>query len=320
MIAVDSIIDSRERKELAEAFAERRWALAPPAPSQGRFRALFSAWEIDAVCRFVPLAGVEDFRLHFHGMRVKDSAYRDAQGRVAPALVRDLVASGVSLNMSRIENYSNAVLALSRILEAELRAPIQINFYHTPQQGQGLGSHIDDHDVLVLQLQGQKQWQLDGAGVQRTLILNAGDWLYLPRGIRHDVRNCGLIPSAHFTVGFHRERKPSAFRAFAAQIAAGEVPDRDALEAADADTVFEWRGQTVTVTASENTLQLDLAYRRSPLRLYSELEPIVERMAQAARFRPRDLGFEDIDAVASLGRFLACGGFLSLAALPVPSP
>ena len=107
------------------------------------------------------------------------------------------------------------MLRLSRFLEAELGCPVQVNLYQTPGGGQGLGSHLDKHDVLVLQLEGEKEWQisapesiglptrsLEGGG-ERTAILRAGDWLYLPRGVRHEVRNCGSEPSAHFTIGFH---------------------------------------------------------------------------------------------------------------------
>ena len=117
-----------------------------------------------------------------------------------------------------MEHYSNAVLCLSRFLEAELRSPVQVNLYQTPAGGQGLGSHLDDHDVLVLQLEGEKEWQIsapESASIStlsppaaeseggQTAVLRAGDWLYLPRGVRHEAHNSGPEPSAHLTIGFH---------------------------------------------------------------------------------------------------------------------
>jgi len=156
--------------------------------------------------------------MHFHGMPVSGPAYRDSTGRVAHAAVRELLEAGASLNIVRLEHYSNAVLRLSRVLEAELRCPAQVNLYQTPAGGQGLGSHVDDHDVLVLQLQGEKQWQISTpesvalatpqpssgeSAAERSITMRAGDWLFLPRGIRHEVRNSGPVRSVHLTVGFH---------------------------------------------------------------------------------------------------------------------
>jgi hypothetical protein len=329
MIEAESIIDAEERKKLAHYFAVRRWWLAAGA-APGRFRSLLSAWEIDAISRFVPHIGSTAFRLHFHGARVLESAYRDADGRVAHRVVGELLESGAALSIDHMENYSNAVLRFSRILETELDCPIQVNLYHTPARAQGLGRHRDEHDVLVLQLYGEKHWQLvdtdgigssgssaaaDGNGACETpVILRAGDWLYLPRGICHEVRNRGVEPSAHFTIGLHREQRRSAFRAFAAPIAASEIPDRSELEATHADTIFSWRAAAVPVTTTGGALAVHLDYRRKPLALYAELAPLVERMKRAARFRPRDLGVEDIGSAALLARFLAGVGVLALPA------
>src|SRR6185369_1841984 len=193
-------IRGEEWKEWARCLAAKRWVVAT-GDERGRFRSLFSGWEIEAICRFVPLPETHAIRMHFHGIAVSGPAYRDSTGRVAPAAVRRLFEAGASLNIARMEHYSNTVLCLSRLLEAELRAPVQVNLYRTPAGGQGLGSHVDDHDVVVVQLEGEKQWQIcapDGAGLSavataaaestdaHTATLLAGDWLYLPRGIRHE--------------------------------------------------------------------------------------------------------------------------------------
>lgn len=361
-------------------FAAKRWCLAAVSERE-RFRGLLSGWEIDAICRFVPLPDTGAIRMHFHGMPVIRPAYRDSTGRVAHAAVRQLLEAGASLNIARVEHYSNAVLRLSRVLEAELRCPVQVNLYQTPAGGQGLGSHLDDHDVLVLQLEGEKQWRIsapeyvgrsapptsysESAGEQ-TATLQAGDWLYLPRGIRHEVRNSGSDPSAHLTVGFHPltwgaileralvkaraesrllneplgadaervaaespadllrellsvidvqaevDRHRRVFRAIGEPIPAAGVPDRGALDAADADTFFAWRTGAVSLTRTAHGLELDLPYRRAPLVLYLDVEPVIERMSHVSGFCPRDLGVEDLEAATLLARFLAGAGVLAL--------
>ena len=131
MIEAKSIIHGEEWNELARCFAAKRCFIATGG-ERGRFRALLSGWETDAICRFVPLPDTAAFRMHFHGMPVSGPAYRDSTGRVAHAAVRELLEAGASLNIIRMEHYSNAVLCLSRFLEAELRCPVQVNLYQTP--------------------------------------------------------------------------------------------------------------------------------------------------------------------------------------------
>jgi hypothetical protein len=92
------------------------------------------------------------------------------------------------------------LLAFARALEAAVQAPVQINYYATPGEAQGLGAHTDPHDVLVCQLHGRKTWDVAGLG---TLTLGPGDWLFVPRGTRHDVRNLHSEPTAHLAIGFH---------------------------------------------------------------------------------------------------------------------
>jgi hypothetical protein len=231
---------------------------------------------------------------------------------------------------------------------------------------------------LVLQLEGDKEWQISAPesaglstrsgenGAERTAILRAGDWLYLPRGVRHEVRNSGPEPSVHFTIGFHPltwgaileralvkaraesrllnepvdadlerlgtespadrlrelfsfvdvraevDRHRRVFRALGEPIRVTEVPYRGALDAADADTFFAWRTGVVSLTRTTNGLELDLSYRRAPLVLYLDVEPVIKRMSHVSGFCPRDLGVEDLEAATLLARFLAGAGVLAL--------
>lgn len=380
MIEAESIIHGDAWKDILRCVAAKQWCVATAGEPE-RFRALVSQWEIDAICRLVPLPDANAIRMHFHGMPVSGPAYRDATGRVAHAAVRHLLEAGASLNIARVEHYSNAVLRLSRVLEAELRCPVQVNLYQTPAGGQGLGTHVDGHDLLVLQLEGEKQWRFAApengalsapplshpASVgEQCATLRAGDWLYLPRGIRHEVRNSNSAPSVHLTIGFHpltwgaileggvmkaraasrllneplgsdRERAGTEcpadvlrellsfvdvqaevdrhrrnFRAIGEAIPDADVPPRGALDASDADTVFAWRTGAVSLTRTATGVELNLPYRRAPLVVYLDVEPLLERMSQVSRFCPRDLGVEDLETATLLARFLAGAGVLSL--------
>jgi len=78
--------------------------------------------------------------------------------------------------------------------------------------------HYDDHDLIVVQLRGQKRWYLSGAPSELpntwtskpaeslrldpsvTVDLSPGDRLYLPRGTLHSVDSDG--ESLHLSIGF----------------------------------------------------------------------------------------------------------------------
>jgi hypothetical protein len=125
--------------------------------------------------------------------------------------------------MDGVEQYVRTIGTLARSLEVELNFPTQVNTYITPPRSTGLVPHYDDHDVLILQIQGSKTWHLyvgadmaprdiqrdkDKAVVLERLPaptdvhLEAGDVLYVPRGRVHAAETHSE-PSIHLTVGIH---------------------------------------------------------------------------------------------------------------------
>jgi ribosomal protein L16 Arg81 hydroxylase len=149
--------------------------------------------------------------------------YRLADGGLDVAAVRNDFADGYTIVLDGVEQYVRPVGTLSRALEVELNFATQVNAYVTPPQSTGLVPHYDDHDVLILQLQGSKIWHLYvGADrrpreIQRDgdkavdleslptptdLSLQAGDVLYVPRGRVH-AAEANAEQSIHLTVGIH---------------------------------------------------------------------------------------------------------------------
>jgi hypothetical protein len=112
--------------------------------------------------------------------------------------------------------------ALSQAIEVELGFETQVNAYITPPNSQGFLPHYDDHDVLILQIEGAKTWHVydslpvvpthelrlrdlfakDDLPAPSDVILEAGDVLYLPRGRVHAAK-ATLEPSIHLTLGIH---------------------------------------------------------------------------------------------------------------------
>jgi ribosomal protein L16 Arg81 hydroxylase len=173
---------------------------------------------------------LELFRHEPSGMRLvrgqdKKGAdnYRLADGSLDVAGVRSDFAEGYTIVMDGIEQYVRTIGTLARSLEVELNFPTQVNAYITPPHSSGLVPHYDDHDVVVLQIQGSKCWQLyvgadrPARDIQRDtenavaleslptpteLRLEAGDVLYVPRGRVHAAQT-NAEPSVHLTVGIH---------------------------------------------------------------------------------------------------------------------
>ncbi len=367
-----SLIGLEEWKEFVRAF-EAMQTFTQASVDRRRFEPLWADWEFDAVCRFVPLPNLDDFRLIRDGKHLPSATYRDRTGMVNPEAARQLFTRGVSVVMVSVETYSDRLLAVCRSLETALRCPVQVNLYATPGSAQGLRKHVDRHDVLVLQLRGEKTWDIYPPGYSdnaqsaeirpRTVVLRSGSWLYVPKGIWHEVRNDGPEPSVHLTIGFHpltwlevfqaaldearltepalRERiahgtaieestdrlqqrmsalLPHVNPAAQAQSYFSQFPQlartvprvtpRAKIEAAHEETRFTWPAGDVNVDSTGGNLFLNRSYRRFPLQLRTELEPLVRQMMAAGSFRSCDLGSDG--RLLPLCRLLANAGMLAL--------
>jgi ribosomal protein L16 Arg81 hydroxylase len=147
--------------------------------------------------------------------------YRLADGSLDTARVHSDFADGFTVVLDNVERYVRTLAALSHSIEVELNYPTKVNAYITPPGSQGFVPHYDEHDVLILQIEGSKVWHLyDGADVspaamqRRKMVadaalpsptdlpLAAGDVLYLPRGRVHAAEATSRT-SVHLTVGIH---------------------------------------------------------------------------------------------------------------------
>lgn len=107
-----------------------------------------------------------------------------------------------------------------RALEPVFSAAIQTNIYLTPPGARGFRTHYDNHDVFVLQVSGTKSWRLydepagkpfRGEGFEpdkyevgepkEEFVLEAGDTVYIPRGLMHDAESHPDEASLHITLG-----------------------------------------------------------------------------------------------------------------------
>lgn len=155
-------------------------------------------------------------------------SYRIQDAGLDVARIHDDFAAGYTIVLDRVERHVRTVAALAQSIEVELNFPVQVNAYISPPGSQGLVAHYDDHDVVIVQIQGSKIWHVyEGADIapramQRDIdsavaiaglpapidvTVEAGDVLYLPRGKVHEAETMSE-PSIHLTVGVHA---PTAF-------------------------------------------------------------------------------------------------------------
>ncbi|MGW1196292.1 cupin domain-containing protein [Streptomyces sp. NPDC002536] len=225
MTAISSAVRSLGGSFPAEAFGRtyRLW------PHIGDFSDLFT-WddlnEIIARHRLEP----PRLRLFNDGHQVPPHAYthpvvskrHTVWHRVEPDNLHRRLKDGASLVLDAVDALHPGVEDLATALERRFRTDVQVNLYASWTSKEGFGIHWDDHDVVVLQLEGAKRWKIYGAtridplridveapkpptGAPVTdVVLRAGDMLYLPRGWWHAVAategrslhlTCGLKPT-----------------------------------------------------------------------------------------------------------------------------
>ncbi|MDH3205682.1 MAG: cupin domain-containing protein [Gemmatimonadota bacterium] len=143
--------------------------------------------------------------------------WRDSM--VDPVQVARLFASGSTVIFGSLHDRHEGMRRLSAGLARQAFARTQTNIYLTPPDSQGFKPHWDTHDVLVLQVEGSKRWRIYGGGpetplkdqkfdpeqhepgaVEAEFTLEAGEVLYIPRGIMHAAVTTDTV-SLHITLG-----------------------------------------------------------------------------------------------------------------------
>ncbi|MFJ9868441.1 cupin domain-containing protein [Streptomyces sp. NPDC101165] len=139
--------------------------------------------------------------------------------RLHPAELHARLTDGASLVIDAVDKLHPPVTRAAMELEQWLRTGVQTNLYASWTAREGFGVHWDDHDVVVIQIDGAKRWKLYGP--TRTapmykdtdepepppkepvseLVLRPGDVLYLPRGWWHSVAASEGEHSLHLTFG-----------------------------------------------------------------------------------------------------------------------
>ena len=203
-----------------EEFAEKHYERGCVHVSRnipGFYGEVFSLAELERVIYGVPIAAA-DVRLCKDGAHVRSESFRK-QDTIDADRVSALFARGCSVVFEAMQRYCEPLATLCREMETFFRHRVNANIYLTPAKCQGFAVHYDTHDTCILQIEGTKEWRLYGTPLElpldsqlwkkeplgepvRTILLEPGDFLYVPRGELHE---CSATDdySLHATVGLH---------------------------------------------------------------------------------------------------------------------
>ena len=271
----------------ADRFLAEHWERRPlvvPRAEEGRFDDLLSVRDVERSITETAIR-LPGFRLVKAGATLAGYA-SDVSWRPLPftgvADVRRVLAEferGATIVLQGLHHSWLPLARYCRHLEAYLGHPAQANAYFTPRGSQGLPVHHDTHEVLSLQVAGEKRWLVYEPALELPLktqrykselgapgepvldvTLRAGDTLYLPRGWLHQALTSGT-DSLHITVGVN--------------VRTWLDEARMALEASADDVAFR-RGVDGGAAPALSPLDAEDAERRSRKRLVRSRRPILD--------------------------------------------
>jgi lysine-specific demethylase/histidyl-hydroxylase NO66 len=219
-----------------EEFAATYWSvrplLSPAATLPADFADLLDA---DAVDELLSTRGLRTpfLRLASEGNVLGAGRFTRSGGlgagiadQVADDKVLAEFEAGATLVLQGLHRTWPPLIEFAQQLSTDLGHPVQVNAYVTPASNRGFDPHYDVHDVLVLQVAGEKRWTIHEPVHEHPLadqpwtdhreavaaqarqpavidaVLRPGDALYLPRGWLHSAEALGET-TIHLTVGMH---------------------------------------------------------------------------------------------------------------------
>jgi hypothetical protein len=133
-----------------------------------------------------------------------------------------LIRSGCTIVLDSFDTFDPTMEVTCRALQWWSRELVQVNTYLTTNDAAGFDLHWDDHDVMIVQLGGEKLWEVRGASRAVPMYRDAepnsepsndivwsgtmrpGDVMHIPRGYWHQATRTdkGDGYSLHITFGF----------------------------------------------------------------------------------------------------------------------
>lgn len=175
--------------------------------------------------------------------------YENADGSLNLNQLYVAYANGYTLVINEMERFWKPLRTLCQNVTAHMSHHTMGNMYLTPKNGKALLPHYDTHDVYVLQVHGKKHWRIYDMPMETPLLnshqpifqreqlrnpqeitLNAGDLMYMPRGLPHEAYTTDES-SLHITIGVYPAQWLDLIQKSIQQLANSEPALRKALPA-----------------------------------------------------------------------------------------
>lgn len=203
-----------------------------------------------------------------------DVFYRPLVSAIAQSL-----DSGSTLVLDSLHEMSPRVEQLCNLVEQLVHEQVQANLYVClASDTYGFDVHWDDHDVIIVQVEGQKKWSVfegngykDSQGQEKGVageliwqeVLQKGDILYLPKGTWHLAEPQG--ETLHLTLGFTNRTGTDVLKWFHSQMAKKAFLLEDFPKFAEGPDMHRWQ-QDFKCLLSEALSQSDVQAYRQTLR------------------------------------------------------
>jgi Cupin superfamily protein len=200
--------------EFLEVFrARERLHIAASNPT--RAETLLSWRDIDAL---LSEHGLESVTLMRDGIQLPRSFYTFNEGkRLNVRALHELLPQGISIIVDGVHRSVPQISQLAAGVEREMRIRTHVNAYMSFSKGGAFKPHWDVHDVLVVQVHGNKRWRVwdvevphpvemadrlnvDARAPDQEVEMAPGDVLFIPRGEPHSAA-VSTKHSVHLTIG-----------------------------------------------------------------------------------------------------------------------
>lgn len=235
---------------------------------------------------------------------------------------------GATILVQMAQRYWPPLARLCATIEDELRSPVDATLICTPAGSQAFGRHFDRLHSLVIQLSGRKQWRLFGMAQQNpvqdlpplpfetatatrdrlsrwnvaerseegpstSFTLEAGDFLYIPRGQYHEVWTEDEA-SAHVTLAVRPVTYVDLIAAALSRFAEADPAVRAALPVPAQGRDEAAIKSTAGILLAEFARSLDVSYA------LADLDAAHDAVLNSATFREGDFRETEISALSEL--------------------
>jgi JmjC domain len=306
----------------SETFFAEHWErrlLVVPRDERSRFDDLLSEPDVERlVCstaiRYPGFRLVQEGRQLNVGDYTSDVSWRPPFTHTAdvPRAVAEWEA-GATIVLQALHVSWHPLAVFCRALEEALGHGVQANAYYTPRGAQGFAVHHDTHDVLILQVAGEKRWLLydpllelplkhqrysralgDHGAPTDDLVLKPGDSLYLPRGWLHEAET-SASDSLHLTIGIATHTWLDAARG-ALEACEDDLAFRRGVDHGEGDGLADLLAAELEPDLVERRRRRSFVESRRPIREdgLSQLRAL-ERLDTATLLERRETVIADLD-------------------------